>query len=287
MRVTNRSIYEAVKYNLGKISEELSKSNRIVSTGKRITNLSDDPVGLTQVLNIKSSLSNMDQLGRNITLGKTWLSASESALGHVQDLISEAKSLAIQMSNATIGQAERVSGAATIQQMLEEIVSLANTETSGRYIFAGSKTDTTPFDQGGTYNGDNNAFTIKIGKDATIQAGSDGEAVFEDVFTTFSDMKTALESNDIGGIQAAMSNLDNDFEHITAKISEIGSRMIRMEIKENIFQDLKITNTDRLSKIEDADIIEAIIDLKTTELAYQVAMASSAKVMELNLFDYL
>lgn len=287
MRVTNRSIYEAVKYNLGKISEELSKSNRIVSTGKRITNLSDDPVGLTQVLNIKSSLSNMDQLGRNITLGKTWLSASESALGHVQDLISEAKSLAIRMSNATIGQAERVSGAATIQQMLEEIVSLANTETSGRYIFAGSKTDTTPFDQGGTYNGDNNAFTIKIGKDATIQAGSDGEAVFEDVFTTFSDMKTALESNDIGGIQAAMSNLDNDFEHITAKISEIGSRMIRMEIKENIFQDLKITNTDRLSKIEDADIIEAIIDLKTTELAYQVAMASSAKVMELNLFDYL
>lgn len=287
MRVTNRSIYEAVKYNLGKISEELSKSNRIVSTGKRITNLSDDPVGLTQVLNIKSSLSNMDQLGRNITLGKTWLSASESALGHVQDLISEAKSLVIQMSNATIGRAERVSGAATIQQMLEEIVSLANTETSGRYIFAGSKTDTTPFDQGGTYNGDNNAFTIKIGKDATIQAGSDGEAVFEDVFTTFSDMKTALESNDIGGIQAAMSNLDNDFEHITAKISEIGSRMIRMEIKENIFQDLKITNTDRLSKIEDADIIEAIIDLKTTELAYQVAMASSAKVMELNLFDYL
>ena len=287
MRVTNRSIYEAVKYNLGKISEELNKSNRIVSTGKRITNLSDDPVGLTQVLNIKSSLSNMDQLGRNITLGKTWLSASESALGHVQDLISEAKSLAIQMSNATMGQAERVSGAATIQQMLEEIVSLANTETSGRYIFAGSKTDTTPFDQGGTYNGDNNAFTIKIGKDATIQAGSDGEAVFGDIFTTFSDLKTALESNDIGGIQSAMSNLDNDFDNITVKISEIGSKMIRMEIKENIFQDLKITNTDRLSKIEDADIIEAITDLKKTELAYQVAMASSAKVMELNLFNYL
>ncbi len=287
MRVTNRSIYGAIKYNLGKISEELNKSNRIVSTGKRITNLSDDPVGLTQVLNIKSSLSNMDQLGRNITLGKTWLSASESALGHVQDLISEAKSLAIQMSNATMGQAERVSGAATIQQMLEEIVSLANTETSGRYIFAGSKTDTTPFDQGGTYNGDNNAFTIKIGKDATIQAGSDGEAVFGDIFTTFSDLKTALESNDIGGIQSAMSNLDNDFDNITVKISEIGSKMIRMEIKENIFQDLKITNTDRLSKIEDADIIEAITDLKKTELAYQVAMASSAKVMELNLFNYL
>ena len=50
---------------------------------------------------------------------------------------------------------------------------------------------------------------------------------------------------------------------------------------------MKISNTDRLSEIEDADIIEAITDLKATELAYQVAMASSTTVMKLNLFNYM
>ena len=59
-----------------------------------------------------------------------------------------------------------------------------------------------------------------------------------------------------------------------------------METKEKIYQDLKITNTDRLSKIEDADITEAIMDLKSRELVYQAALASSAKVMQLSLVDY-
>jgi len=60
-----------------------------------------------------------------------------------------------------------------------------------------------------------------------------------------------------------------------------------MEIKTNIFQDLNIANTDRLSNIEDADITEAIMDLKEKELAYQAALASSARVMQLSLIDYL
>jgi flagellar hook-associated protein 3 FlgL len=63
--------------------------------------------------------------------------------------------------------------------------------------------------------------------------------------------------------------------------------MIRMEIKENILQDMDIANTERLSKIEDADIPEAIIDLKAKEVAYQAALASAAKVLNVSLVDYL
>ncbi|RLB20676.1 MAG: flagellar hook-associated protein 3 [Deltaproteobacteria bacterium] len=292
MRVANTTIYDMVKFNLNNITEELNKANKVVSTGKRINNLSDDPVGLNQVLNIKSALSNIEQLGRNISLGKSWLTASESALTQVQNQISDAKALCVQMATATTGSAERASAAATVQNTLEEIVSLTNTEVNGRYVFAGSKTDAAPFSRDNdtnvvTYNGDNKAFTMKIGRDATVEVGSDGEAVFGDIFTTLSDLKDALEADDVSGIQAAMSNLDTHFDRISTKISEIGSKMLRMEIKENILQDLKIANTDRLSKIEDADITEAIMDLKAKELAYKAALASSARVMQLSLVDYL
>jgi flagellar hook-associated protein 3 FlgL len=287
MRVANKTIYDMVKFNLGKITEELNHANKVVSTGKRISDLSDDPVGLTQALNIKSALSNFEQLGRNITMGKSWLTASESAMSNVQDLISDAKTLCVQMATATIGASERISASETVQNMLEEVISLANTGLNGHYIFSGSKTDTVPFSQDGTYNGDNNPFTVKIGRDASVQVGSDGEAVFGTIFNTLSDLKDALKVNDVNGIQTAMSNLDIHFDHVSNKISDVGSKMVRMEIKENIFQDLKISNTERLSKIEDADITEAIIDLKKKELAYQAALSSSAKVMELSLVDYI
>jgi flagellar hook-associated protein 3 FlgL len=275
----------------------LNKANTVVATGKRILKLSDDPVGLTQGLNIKSALSNIEQMGRNITLGKSWLAASESAMSQVQDVISEAKTLSVQMANSSIDASERRSAAETVQNLLEELVSLANTEVNGRYIFAGSETDTTSFnlesDNTVTYHGDNNAFTVKIGKDATVEVGSDGEAVFgtlgqpDDVFRAFDELKTALENNDISGIQAAMSDLDSRFDHVASKISDIGSKMLRMEMKENIFQDLDLTNTERLSRIEDADITEAILDLQAKELAYQAALSSASKVLQMSLLDYM
>jgi len=100
-------------------------------------------------------------------------------------------------------------------------------------------------------------------------------------------LKTALETNNVGGIQDAISNLDVDFDHISAKISDVGSKMNRMDVKEKIFQDLNLANTDRLSKIEDADLAEAIMELKARELAYQAALSSSAKIMTLTLIDYM
>ena len=287
MRVANRYIFESVKYNLGSISEELSRANEIATTGKRINSLSDDPVGLTQSLTIQSDLAGIEQMGRNIDYGNSWLSASESALTSVQNIISDTKALCVQMASGTIGADQRSAAAETVQNNLDEIVSLTNTNVAGNYIFSGMKTDTIPFDQYGNYSGDNNAFAIKISKNSTIEIGSDGDALFGTVFGTLIDLKDALQNNDVGGIQDAMDNLDGHFDDITAKISDVGSKMNRMEIKDKIYQDFGFTNTERLSKIEDADIAEAIMNVKAAELTYQAALASSSKVMTLTLMDYL
>jgi flagellar hook-associated protein 3 FlgL len=291
MRVANQTIYGMVKQNLGSITEELFKANKVVATGKRIQNLSDDPVGLTQTLGIKADLSSMEQLGRNVTFGKSWLSASETAMRNVQNLVSDTKAMAVQMASATIGSSERASAAETVQNMLEEIVSLANTDVGGRFIFGGSSTDAVAFAQDGSYNGDNNPFTIKIGLATTLEVGKDGEAVFKspgmDIFQTLTDLKTALENNDVGGIQTAIGELGIFFDHMNTQISDVGSKTLRMQVKENIFQDIEISKKERLSQIEDADLAAAITELKAKELAYQAALTSSSRIMELSLANYL
>lgn len=287
MRVANKTIYDMVKFDLGRISEQLTQANRVVTTGRRINDLSDDPVRLTESLEVKSVLSNIEQLERNISMGKSWLVASESALSQVQDLISSTKALCVQMATATVNAAQRANSATIVQNTIDEIISLANTAVSGRYIFAGWKTDTVPFAPDGTYNGDNHAFAIKIGNDTPVEIGSDGDAVFGTLFTGLSDLKAALEGNDVGGIETAMDTLESHFKQMSNKISDIGSKMTRMEIKENIFQDLTIDNTRRLSEIEDADISAAILELESRELVYKAALASSARIMELSLVDYL
>ena len=287
MRVASKTVYDAARFNLANIQEQLYKANQVVATGKRITAISDDPVGLTQSLHVKSAISNLEQLGRNISMGKTWLAASESSLSQVQDIISDASALCLQMVNGTIDLSQQASAASIIENHIDEMVSLGNTEVNGQYVFAGWKTDTVPFGQDGTYHGDNHAFTIKIGNDTTIEIGADGEAIFQDLFTTLSDLKDALEGNDVEGIRAAMTNLDIDLDRITTKISDIGSKVLRMETNEQIFQEVTISNTQRLSEIEDADMAAAIIDLESRQVVYQAALASSARIMQLSLVDFL
>jgi flagellar hook-associated protein 3 FlgL len=287
MRVANKSVFDASKYQLAKVAEELNNANLIVATGKRINKLSDDPVGVTQGLNIKAALANIEQLGRNISLGNLWLASSESAMSQTQGIVSELKALSVQMASATTDAAARSSAAQIVQNMLAEIVTLANTDVSGRYIFGGTKTDAAPFSQNGTYSGNNDAFTIKSGKNATIEVGSDGSAAFGTLFTTLSAFQTALETNDVSGIQNAMTGLDTNFDAITEKISYVGAQMRRIEVKGTILENMNLSNTARLSEVEDADITEAIMNLKSAEFAYQATLASSARVMTLSLVNYL
>jgi len=287
MRVANKSIFEAVKYQLANITEEMSNANLVVATGKRVNKLSDDPVGITQGLTIKTALANIEQLERNISLGNSWLTASESAMNQAQGIVSDLKALSVQMASATTDDAQRTSAAQTVQNMRDEIVALANTEVGGRYIFGGTKTDTIPFSQDGTYNGNSDAFTIKSDKNATMAVGIDGSTVFEDLFITLNSFEDALTGGNISGIQNAMDDLDTGFETITNEISAVGSKMMRMEVRGKILEDINLSNTERLSKIEDADIAEAIMNLKSVEFAYQATLAASSKVMGLSLVDYM
>jgi flagellar hook-associated protein 3 FlgL len=286
MRVATKTMYDLVKYNLSNITENLNNANKVVSSGKQIVDLSDDPVGLVQSLEIKSVLSNIDQMGRNISFGESWLVAAEGTLGNVQNLISDAKTLCVEMATATKSTAHRQSAAETVRNTLDEIITLANTQVSGRYIFAGSDTDSIPFEQDGSYNGNDTPFSIKVGNNSVIQLGSAGEAIFGNIVNTLNNLVTDLQSDDIDGIRSSMDSLDQHFDDISNNISDVGSKMNRMEIKENILQGLTISNTERLSQIEDADFAESIMNLKAVELAYQAALASSSSIMKLSLVDY-
>lgn len=299
MRIANQSIYNAITLRLAKSTEELYKANQVASSGKKINNLSDDPVALVQVLSVRSSISNMDQLNRNITAGRNWLDAGETALESVKELITDAKVLGLQMVNGTMSESERMDAADQVEGILDQVVSLANTTVNGQYIFAGTETDQKPFEIGAdasgdpivVYSGNDDPFTIKIGKDADVQVGHDGETVFGNdasgILRTLIDLKGSLETNDTAGIEQTLTTLDTDYNHVINTVSEIGAKGLRLDTKEKIIGDLKFSYQERKSSLEDADIIEAISNLNAKQTAYEAALASSSKVMRMTLLDYL
>jgi len=294
MRVSNQSTFDAIKYQLTHSAASLVKANALVSSGKKINKLSDDPIGMVQVLSLKESLSSMDQLGRNISTARNWLDSGETALGSVKTIIADMKTLCVQMANGTVGSSERSSAAVQVEGALEQVVSLANTQMNGQYIFAGTKTDAKPFDLSSdvvSYSGNDDPFSIKIGKDTSVQVGQSGKAVFGDgsgsIFQTLIDLKTHLENNDVTGIEQSMTDLDTDLNQVVSTVSDIGAKGVQLDTKDTILQDMKLSYQTRRSDLEDADILSAVADVQSKETAYQAALASSAKVMNISLLDYL
>jgi flagellar hook-associated protein 3 FlgL len=300
MRVANRTIFDSIKINLDKATEAMAKANMVVSSGKRINRLSDDPVGLVTVLDLRSSLANIEQLGRNINTGRSWLNMSESAMSQIEEVLSQGKALTVEMASANRSPADRYQAGTVVEGYLRQVLSLANTQVAGRYIFAGSETSTQPFsfdDDNNptlvTYAGNDDPFAIKIGKDTNVDVGRDGEQVFganwdaDNIFKTLIDLKNALQGDDVQGIQNAMQTLDDHLEKMRNLVADTAGKGIRLDVKEKIIQDLDLTYTERMSKLEDADIAAAIVELEAKELAYQAALNSSAKVMNLSLLNYL
>jgi flagellar hook-associated protein 3 len=206
MRVANRTVYDTITFNLGNITEQLQGANEVVSPGKRLNSLADDPVGLTQCLNIRSSLSNLEQLEKNISTGRNWLNAGETALDSINDLVSDTKVLCLQMANDSMNTAIRADAAELVDGTFRQILSLANTQVSGQYIFAGAQTNNKPFafdDEANPtkaiYSGNGSPFTVKIGKDEAVAVGRDGEEIFADSYVTIAESNNKIDFIEYSG----------------------------------------------------------------------------------------
>ena len=107
MRVPNLSLYSNSKYNLMGLTSDLQDSNEVMSTHKRINSLSDDPIGMSQTLNLKTTIENLTQIEKNVNMGISWLKGGENAMDSVSDLILEVKTEVTRLINDSMSIDER------------------------------------------------------------------------------------------------------------------------------------------------------------------------------------
>ncbi|MFV2016803.1 MAG: flagellar hook-associated protein FlgL, partial [Candidatus Heimdallarchaeota archaeon] len=162
MRVSTMMMFNNLIRNLAKSTERTQEIQEVISTGKKINRLSDDPVAVTKLFNYQTHLNKLGQYKKNISYGNSWLSMSDSVLLDMQNLLTEAKNIAIAQSTSTANSETRAQAAVAVQNLYEQLISYANTKLGGNYIFGGSITNIAPFSMNGTYNGNKDDITVEI-----------------------------------------------------------------------------------------------------------------------------
>ncbi len=152
-----------------------------LATGRRLLVPSQDAAGASRALNISAVLSHQQQLQRNTAFADRFAAATEAALTGVRDIFNEAATLASQNVGVPADADQRAAAAAVVEGLISQLVSIANRQHEGIYLFAGQACDKPPFEEGSggvVYKGDANPLSVNIDDVAPTRISLTGEQVF-------------------------------------------------------------------------------------------------------------
>ena len=87
--------------------------------------------------------------------------------------------------------------------------------------------------------------------------------------------------------RSLLEEIDGAHNSVLDGLRELGFRSSSMDVLQNRVEGMRISRTESLSRIEDTDIAESILQLQRQDLSYQTALQVSARVLQTSLQGFL
>jgi len=292
MRVTFNMIANNVLKNLSSNLTRLEKLQNQLSSGKKIIKPSDDPVSTSRLIELKSTLNANKQYSRNIDFLKTELNVADKALQDISSTLTRVKELAVRGANETLSQENRNAIAEEVDQLIDHLIQIGNTNVSGRYIFGGYKTSEAPLEKSGNavlYKGDGNLRSVEVSNNVLINASPTGKSLFVDsgMFDTLVLLRDALLGGNISQITETIDKIDAISDRVSSELSGLGARLSRVELTSDLLSEKYTKYADLLSKQEDIEIEEVVLKLYAQQNVYQASLISASRALQPSLINYL
>jgi flagellar hook-associated protein 3 len=103
---------------------------------------------------------------------------TDTVLGQFTDTLDSFKQKLLAAANDIHSESSRMALAQELESLKDHMVNLANTSIAGHYIFSGSLIDQKPFNDDGTYNGNDEDLQALLGSNNNVTYNLSGEDVF-------------------------------------------------------------------------------------------------------------
>jgi flagellar hook-associated protein 3 FlgL len=296
MRITHLTTFNRLQQYLSKNRKALAKYQNQLITKKRVTKASDDSVAFSNSRHLENFIRRNEQYQDNISSGLSKARSAENALGKMQDILSDFKTLALSGATDTKDAHDRKLLANQVESMKKKLVDLANSKFNGSYLFSGTKTDQTPFSINSTtgdvnYAGNGSPMETQISDISNVSVsvtGKDLRTTKEgDLFDIMNVVKTDLQNNDVKAIKNHLDQIDTTFNHVTSLSAKLGNHINRMKFLNDQHKSHEIDQKGRVSELVDTDYSKAILNLQKHELSYQAALEVHSKIVNMSLMNYL
>ena len=142
MRVTNGMIMSNAATNINATKVSVDKTNTQMTSQKKISRPSEDPVVAIRSLRLQTSLNKVNQYyEKNIPDAESWMDVTETALVNMKSLVTDMRTQCVSGSTGTLTSDDRNTILSQLKALQEQIYSEGNADYAGRTVFTGFRTN--------------------------------------------------------------------------------------------------------------------------------------------------
>ncbi len=144
MRITNNMITRNTKSNINSNKLLVDKYNTQMTTQKKISKPSEDPVIAIRSLRLATSLSHIDQyVENNIPDASAWMDVTETALTNMKSLLTDIRTHCVNGSTDSLNSEDRQTIYDGLAALADQVYLEGNADYAGKSVFTGYRTSST------------------------------------------------------------------------------------------------------------------------------------------------
>jgi flagellar hook-associated protein 3 FlgL len=297
MRIATNSVSDTILRQIQQLNADQSKLQTQISTGLRLSQPEDDPAAFGRVVNFQSALRQNAQYASNASTALALSQASYAGLQSLKTVSDRAGEIAA-LGNTTLGTSSMQSYAVEVNQLIEQAVQVANSTYQGNSLYAGTAVSAPAFNvsrdasgqvTGVTYAGDAGQAPVALSDASTVAPGTSHatNTGLGDFITQLVALRNGLQAGDATAVDATKSGLLDGENTIVSAMAEAGGIQTRINAAQAQLTAQATTLNGLVSNEDSTDITTAVVKLSQTQTAYQAALQSASKIMNLSLLDYL
>ena len=280
---------------LSRTQQQINTDLEQTASGSSVNVPSDNPAAASMLVRNAAQSSEADQFLRSIASVSGELQNADSALSSVVSALRRAMTLGIQGANGTNNSSDRAALATEVQGIQSQLMSLANLSYQGKFVFAGTDTQDSPYvsdstsSSGVRYAGNANTNTITVGDNLSVKSNMAGSQLFSgsgtDMFQAVQDLITNLQSGT--NIDSAVNEVNDAYRHINGQRVFYGNVVNQLSSEQTYLNNQKTQLAEQQNTLGGADLSKVLSDLVNAETSHQATLEAIGQTQSSNLFDYI
>lgn len=299
MRISSRAYLEALNRHLSQASQKIETLSMQISSGRRLSKPSDDPLAVRAIVDARADLSTTLNRQKVLAKGQRLTSVADVALDAMGTGLRRVRDIGLGGTQPGLDDDARHALAMEIRSVRQTLIDHGNASVTGDCVFSGRLSPNPPFEEVAgvvSYTGTSEGAEMWVAPGRPMEVTIPGDRLFNfedangeravagvdrDMFALLEDLASAIEVGNDAETLTCMTDFDALSGQVTQQRGVLGARAARLATAQRSAGDVELHAREILTDVEGVDMVQAMLDLQNEELAYQAALAAVAKMVQL------